>query len=138
VADNTPGQGSPPGHVNREPATKLPATVITDARSGTSKDLASRQKRYAITMAFRTACFIAMMFVPGIFRWVLFAGAVFLPYVAVIFANQANTRTAPAPVQHGEPSDARQLTAGNSLPDVIRGDIDNVADEDQPRHDRVA
>ena len=66
--------------------------VITDARSAASQEQATRQRRYAITMAFRTACFIAMIFVPGGFRWVLFAGAVFLPYIAVIFANQAQQR----------------------------------------------
>ena len=43
-------------------------------------------------MAFRTACFMAMIFVEGPMRWVLFACAVILPYVAVILANQANQR----------------------------------------------
>ena len=64
-------------------------------------------RRYTITMAFRTACFISMIFVHGAFRWVLFACAVFLPYVAVIFANQANQRTNPAMQSSTlEPSDA--------------------------------
>jgi hypothetical protein len=53
----------------------------------------SRVRRYTITMAFRTACFIAMIWVPGVFRWILFACALFLPYVAVVFANQANRRS---------------------------------------------
>jgi hypothetical protein len=43
-------------------------------------------------MLFRLACFIAIFFVPGVWRWVLGAGAVFLPYIAVILANQADTR----------------------------------------------
>ena len=69
-----------------------PVPVITDARTPASKDLASRQKRYLITMGFRTLCFVAMIFVPGPFRWVLFGCAILLPYIAVLLANQANTR----------------------------------------------
>jgi len=75
--------------------------VITDAQGSTSAELNRRQKRYVITMLFRLACFIAIFFVPGVWRWVLGAGAVFLPYIAVILANQADTRHrgGPAPVE---------------------------------------
>lgn len=66
--------------------------MITDAQGSTSAELSRRQKRYVITMLFRLACFIAIFFVPGVWRWVLGAGAVFLPYIAVILANQADTR----------------------------------------------
>lgn len=90
-----------------------PVTVITDARPGASEEQWRRQKRYMITMGFRTACFLAMLFVPGVWRWVLFAGAVLLPYVAVVFANQANMKgRAVDPVEAGEPEDVLQLTAG--------------------------
>jgi hypothetical protein len=34
-----------------------------------------------------------MIFVPGVFKWVLFGCALVLPYVAVLFANQANRRS---------------------------------------------
>jgi hypothetical protein len=91
-------------------------TLITDARSGASQELSSRVRRYTYTMAFRTACFIAMIFVPGVFRWILFGCAVFLPLIAVIVANQANRRfvsrwaaaAIPTPA-----SDAPQLTTGH-------------------------
>ncbi len=98
------------------------APLITDARTPASKELASRQKRYAITMAFRTACFISMIFVPGPFRWVLFAFAVFLPYVAVVVANQANTKGQSGKIQGVtvEPTDAPQLTTGYEQ--IISGD----------------
>ena len=43
----------------------------------------SRVRRYTLTMAFRTACFISMVFVPGPMRWVLFACALVLPYIAL-------------------------------------------------------
>lgn len=44
-------------------------------------------------MTIRTLCFIAAVLVgPNWFRWVLIAGAVFLPYVAVVMANAVNAR----------------------------------------------
>jgi hypothetical protein len=107
---------------------RSPATLITDARSGASQEMSSRVRRYTYTMAFRTACFVAMIFVPGVFRWVLFGCAVFLPLIAVVLANQANRRSAsrwsaaaiPTPA-----SDAPQLTTGHESDektDVIDGD----------------
>ena len=101
------------------------AAVITDARMGTSEEMSSRIRRYTITMAFRTACFISMIFVHGPFRWVLFACAVALPYVAVIVANQANQRTNRGRVEHAEPTELPQLTAGEPT-EVISGDIDGT------------
>ena len=72
----------------------------------------SRVVRYTFTMAFRTACFLAMYFVGGPMRWVLFACALILPYIAVIMANQANPRSIRKRAQFGGPSDRPQLTAG--------------------------
>lgn len=122
-------------------------TTITDARAGASEELAGRQRRYAITMAFRTACFIAMIFAPGVFRWILFACAVFLPYVAVIFANQANQRMAGRPVGGGAGDDTPAITAGPDRLEIIDPDQDRPqdqqerdADDREPygRDDRVA
>lgn len=120
--------------------------VITDARAATSAEMAGRMKRYAITMGFRTACFLAMIFVPGALRWVLFACAVFLPYVAVVFANQAHTRTGNDSIPTAAATHARQLPAGPPDAEVISGDIvgdrgqpDPAAEtHGQPRNDRVA
>jgi hypothetical protein len=110
-------------------------TVITDARSAASREQAARQRRYAITMAFRTACFIAMIFVPGVLRWVLFAGAVFLPYIAVIFANQAQQRPPGDAVGGGDPGDAPAITTGEERGQIISGEI--ITDDEEP-DDRVA
>ena len=105
-------------------------TVITDAHPGASEEQWRRQKRYMITMGFRTACFVSMLFVPGVWRWVLFAGAVLLPYVAVIFANQATTKgRAAARVEAGQPEDRPQLTVGNNL--IVPGEQD-TDDEGTP------
>lgn len=104
--------------------------VITDARSAASVEHESRVKRYALTMGFRTLCFISMIFVDGPFRWVLFAGAVMLPYVAVIVANQANQRGRQGQLASVEPMDRPQLTTGPEDFEVISGAI-----TDDPVHD---
>ena len=49
--------------------------------------------RYAISMAIRTACFLGAFLVTGWLQWVLFAGAIFLPYVAVLIANAGREQT---------------------------------------------
>jgi hypothetical protein len=116
----------------RETPRRGATTVITNARSGTSKEMASRVRRYTITMAFRTACFISMIFVHGPFRWVLFAGAVVLPYIAVVVANQANQRNQGHDVTPGEPGAHPELTTGGPV-DVISG---RVVDEDEERESR--
>ena len=81
------------GQVPSRGSARSPAPVITTARESASAEMSSRVRRYTITMAFRTACFISMIFVPGVFKWVLFFCALVLPYVAVLFANQANRRS---------------------------------------------
>lgn len=66
---------------------------ITTAQSSAADDIAGRQRRYLISMAIRTACVIGAVAVgPGLLRWLLVAGAVLLPYVAVVFANAGNQK----------------------------------------------
>lgn len=64
---------------------------ITSAKSGHSDDLGSRELRYGISMGIRTLCFIGAVVtwqtIGGWLPWVLFAGALVLPYTSVIFAN---------------------------------------------------
>ena len=112
------------------------ATVITDARTAASAEMSSRIKRYSITMAFRTACFLAMIWVEGPLRWVLFACAVFLPYMAVLAANQAKRRGTGTGAPAVGPTDVPQLTTGFSG-EVISGHVGDDEDSRAPR-DRVA
>lgn len=86
---------------------------ITDAHTGASADLKSREKRYGITMAFRVACFIAMIWVPNPWRFVLLGAAAVLPYAAVIIANQADQRRQSPEFEHGGPNDRPELTDGH-------------------------
>ena len=123
-----PRSDRPSLHLHRPAAT----AVITDARESGSAELSSRMHRYAIAMGFRLACFIGMAFVDGWLRWTLLAFAVFLPYVAVLLANQVDQRTVGNQVEHGAPTDAPALTVGDheALPgsdrfsgDVIDGEV---------------
>lgn len=68
------------------------AVEITSAPQTRAAEQAGRQRRYLISMTLRTLCFIGAVAVgPGVLRWVLVAGAAFLPYVAVVLANAQAT-----------------------------------------------
>ena len=107
------------------------APLITDARMGTSEEMSSRIRRYTITMAFRAACFLAMIFVEGVFRWVLFGCAVLLPFIAVIAANQVNQRFGEGKkMTHALPSERPELTTGHDDESINT----EVVEEDGSRH----
>ena len=109
--------------------------MITDARSASSRELSGRVRRYTITMAFRMACFLSMLLVEGWPRWVLFACAVFLPYIAVVLANQSDQRTRMSTVEPGAPADARQLSSAPQV-EVIPGVVEQPVAHDQPDSQR--
>jgi hypothetical protein len=69
--------------------------TITEAQRGLSEEQTGRTRRYLASMAIRTACVVAAIFVPGWPRWVLIAGAVFLPYIAVVAANAGRENDEP-------------------------------------------
>ena len=61
---------------------------ITSAQRPRSEDIGGRQKRYLISMAIRTACFIlAVVSIGHWFMWVFLVASFVLPYVAVVIAN---------------------------------------------------
>ena len=75
---------------------------ITTAGSNSQADLARRQRRYIISMSIRTICFIgaAIAGMAGL-NWLwpfLILAALVLPYVAVVNANAANSRTDELPL----------------------------------------
>jgi hypothetical protein len=107
------------------------APLITDARMGTSEEMSSRIRRYTITMAFRAACFLAMIFVEGVFRWVLFGCAVLLPFIAVIAANQVDQRFREGKkMTHALPSERPELTTGHDDESINT----EVVEEDGSQH----
>ena len=67
---------------------------ITTASTSADADLAKRQRRYLFSMSIRTVCFVgAIIANHGWLMWTLIAGAILLPYVAVIMANASTTKS---------------------------------------------
>ena len=92
--------------------------TITGAQRGLSREQTGRTRRYLVSMGIRTACVIAAIFIPGWPRWVLIAGAVVLPYVAVVMANAGRENDEPgslgvaAQSRPALPTAARLLQSG--------------------------
>ena len=84
---------------------------ITSARVARSDDISSRQLRYVLSMLVRTACFVAAVATDGVLRWIFVAGALFLPYVAVVMAN-AGVQREPLPPETVTPPNRAQLGGG--------------------------
>ncbi len=80
---------------NYDPAGE--AIRITTAAANRADDIRARQKRYLLSMSLRTICFVGAVLtsLAGI-DWLwpfLIAGAIILPYVAVVMANAAANLT---------------------------------------------
>jgi hypothetical protein len=80
------------------PRTRPPEAVrITTAASDRNLDIAARQRRYLLSMSLRSLCFVGAVIagLAGVnWLWpILIAGALVLPYVAVVMANAVTTRT---------------------------------------------
>lgn len=65
------------------------AQSATSLPRSPSDDAGARFAKYMVTMGLRIACFLAMVLIQpyGWYTWVLGAGAVILPWVAVVIAN---------------------------------------------------
>lgn len=95
------GTGTGDGRAPRQPS--APAAPL--ARS---EDVARRRRVYTIQMAVRTVCFITLPFLPGWWKMAALAGALVLPYVAVLMAND--------PALEGEATDGTAAAARYELP----------------------
>lgn len=80
--------------------------TITAAQRGLSQEQAGRTRRYLVSMGIRTACVLGAILVPGWPRWILIAGAVALPYLAVVIANAGRENDEPG--QMGLPDQAQR------------------------------
>lgn len=77
------------------------AVRITTASESRGVDIAHRQKRYIISMAIRTVCFVGAVFTTHV-PWlcaILVIGALILPYVAVVMANSTSPADSGGPVE---------------------------------------
>lgn len=66
--------------------------TVTSAASSTADDQDKRVKRYLTMMGIRVLCFGLAFVTTGWLRWVFIAGAVLLPYFAVVTANAVRPR----------------------------------------------
>jgi hypothetical protein len=75
------------GHAARDQQVHL----VTQARRPMSEDIRYRQTRYLIMMGIRVVCFaVAIILYVAHLRWLILipaVGAIFIPYIAVVFAN---------------------------------------------------
>lgn len=72
---------------NMQSATSLPRAPRDEAQT--------RMRKYFVMMTVRVLCFVLMVIITpyGWYTWVLAAGAIFLPYFAVVIANVAAPAT---------------------------------------------
>ncbi len=112
-------------------ATSLPQAPRDDA--------GSRITKYLVMMGIRLACFVAMALVTpyGWYTFVFAAGAIFLPYLAVIVANisQGGDVTAAVnPERTLESTPSAAPASASDEPTVLR--ISETPRLDTPRDDR--
>ncbi|UEL30205.1 DUF3099 domain-containing protein [Pseudarthrobacter sp. L1SW] len=83
--ENHAGQSAPgePGRFSGD----AEVHSITDAAAAHSEDMRQRMIKYALAMGIRMVCLILIFVVDGWFKIIAVAGAVFLPWIAVVIAN---------------------------------------------------
>ena len=85
---------------------------ITEARESHTVEQNSRVLKYTISMSVRMVCFLAAFFTHGWIQWVCFAGAIVLPYVAVVIANGgADLTKREPPAEYFAGDEPRSITA---------------------------
>lgn len=92
--------------------------TITSARRALREDVDRRTHRYLLSMSIRTACLLLAVFIEGPLRWVFLAGAIVLPYVAVVLANAGREPDRAPDSLLLEPPEAEptQIAAGPEVP----------------------
>jgi len=107
---------------------------VTDVPSSVSADRADRARRYLTAMGLRGICFVLAIFTSGWLRWTFVAGAVVLPYIAVVLANAVGPRTSGA-VTRVDPrsKQTRALTGTVHEGPVVDGSEATPEPADAPR-----
>src|SRR4029079_19032666 len=92
------------------------AIRITSAAASRNADIATRQKRYLVSMGIRTVCFVGAIVASLLqIHWlwpILIVAALLLPYVAVVMANASTTEGAAFALVDGS-AERRELGAGD-------------------------
>ncbi|MDX6202069.1 MAG: hypothetical protein QOE24_172 [Frankiales bacterium] len=95
--------------------------LITSAPQSRMEEFAGRRRQYTIVMSIRVICFILAVAIPvGWLRVVFVVGALVLPWVAVIAANQVHGKAPRGPKLY-VPEPRRALTDGGE-PEPHRAD----------------
>ena len=85
---------------------------MTTAPRTAREEQAARTRRYLITMAIRTVCFILAVALDGWLRWTFAAAAVVLPYIAVVAANAVRPVGGDTTGRFTNPEDRARLERG--------------------------
>ena len=100
------------------------APSVTSLPQSPQDEADHRVRRYALTMGIRTVCFLLMALVQpiGWWTWAFAAAAIFLPYIAVVYANAGSDSTPSVVESPREQLEAPQRPASDPArdqPDVI-------------------
>ncbi|MGN6406031.1 DUF3099 domain-containing protein [Sinomonas sp.] len=105
---------------------------ITTAAPGHSEDMHKRMVRYATAMGIRMVCIILLFVVDGWFKLIAVAGAVFLPWVAVVIANAQDTAetTSDSLLDTPPVAELEAGAAGRADDVVLDGEVVDDTEED--------
>lgn len=124
---------------------------ITDAAAAHSEDMRERMIKYALAMGIRLVCLILIFVVDGWFKLVAVAGAVFLPWIAVVIANgsdkaeiHSDSLLDYAPYAELEAADgpwageAEASDYSEDQPTVLQGELISDEDDDDDRGQKAS
>ena len=137
TSEPQPGQPLPG---KRDATSGNPEVIsITDAAAAHSEDMRERMIKYALAMAIRMVCLILIFVVDGWFKLVAVAGAVFLPWIAVVIANGSDKAeihsdalldyTPYAELGAAEESGTAESADTSDEPTVLQGEL--IADDEE-------
>jgi len=96
------------------------SVLITSASQAPMDELRGRQRRYVLSMLFRTVCLIlAVVAFRGWARLIAIAIALITPWIAVVIANAGPKRRQETPVGYTPPSQAAPAELESSPHDVV-------------------
>ncbi|MGR0219155.1 DUF3099 domain-containing protein [Agromyces sp. ZXT2-6] len=118
-----------------------PTQSITSLPASPDEERRARMIKYSIMMGIRVVCIFALLFAQGWWILVFAAGAVFLPYFAVVVANVGTSRRGDEVLRPGGlvPLAPTAPTADDSADDAPAHEGDprfHAAADDDPREKR--
>jgi hypothetical protein len=120
--------------MNKQPDDDREVLSITDVPESHTDEMHRRMVKYSLAMGIRLACLLLFFFIDGWARWLFVAGAVFLPWIAVVIANggsdQSNLKHSDALLDHAPAGEleSAEAAAKAAEPVVVPGEI---VDEEQ-------